>query len=156
MKNKLIKIIILILIILSVFNSYKVYADDYTEEQIEQQEQEESESALEQFKPTLKDEDILTSKASKLLGYINVIGVVIAVMAVVAIGIKYMLGSVEERADYKKTAITYLIGAFLIFSVTTIPNILYQIGQSFSGYEENDETIVELEPSKDKPNQFIK
>lgn len=134
MKNKLIKTLLLILIILSVFNSCKVYADDYTEEQIEQQEQEEAQSALEDFKPTINDEYILTTKASKLLGYINVIGVVISVIAVVTIGIKYMLGSVEERAEYKKTAITYLIGAFLVFSVTTLPNVLYQIGQAISGY----------------------
>ena len=43
-----------------------------------------------------------------------------------------MIGSVEEKAEYKKTMTTYLIGAILVFSVTTIPNILYQIAQSIS------------------------
>ena len=43
------------------------------------------------------------------------------------LGIKYMLGSVEEKADYKKAIIPYLIGMFLLVSVTTLPNLIYQI-----------------------------
>ena len=41
------------------------------------------------------------------------------------IGIKYMLGSVEEKAKHKQTLMPYLIGAVLVFSETTIPQILY-------------------------------
>ena len=40
-----------------------------------------------------------------------------------------MFGSVEEKAEYKNTAFMYILGAILIFSVTTIPNILYKIGR---------------------------
>ena len=59
-----------------------------------------------------------------------VIGIVISVVVVTIIGIKYMLGSVEEKAEYKKTMIGYLIGALLLFSTTTVANILYNIGTS--------------------------
>ena len=41
-----------------------------------------------------------------------------------------MLGSVEEKAEYKQTIIPYLIGAALVFSGTTIPQILYQISKN--------------------------
>ena len=36
------------------------------------------------------------------------------------------------RAEYKKTMIGYLIGALMLFSTTTIANILYNIGLSIT------------------------
>ena len=41
-----------------------------------------------------------------------------------------MFGSVEQKADYKKAMSGYVIGAILVFAVTTIANLLYNIGQS--------------------------
>ena len=46
------------------------------------------------------------------------------------IGIKYMLGSVEEKSEYKKTMIPYLIGAAIVFSGTTLPQIIYQLASN--------------------------
>ena len=40
------------------------------------------------------------------------------------------MGSAEERADYKKTMIPYIIGAILVFSMTTLPMIIYNIMNS--------------------------
>ena len=74
----------------------------------------------------------LKSKVNSILGLINVAGIAVSVITLMIIGIKYMLGSVEEKAEYKKTMITYLIGAIMVFSVTTIPNILYKIGTSIN------------------------
>ncbi len=83
------------------------------------------------YKPTNTYGDgYLTNKAGNLLQVINVIGVVVSVITLMIIGIKYMLGSIEEKAEYKKTAIIYLIGAALLFGGTTIPNILYKIGKN--------------------------
>ena len=62
-----------------------------------------------------------------ILGIIQVMGTVISVVMLIVIGIKYMLGSLEERAEYKETLKPYIIGAFLLFSGTTIPQIIYQI-----------------------------
>ena len=72
----------------------------------------------------------LTDKAENVLGVIQVIGTVVAVVMLMVIGIKYMLGSVEERAEYKDTLKPYLIGAFLLFSGATIPQIIYKIAQN--------------------------
>ena len=74
--------------------------------------------------------DKLKAKAEIILGVIQVVGVVVSVIMLMAIGIKYMLGSVEEKSEYKKTLIPYLIGAVLVFSGTTIPNIIYLIARS--------------------------
>ena len=78
-----------------------------------------------------RDESKLKDKAGVILGVVNTVGVVVSVLTLMAVGIKYMIGSVEEKAEYKKTAITYFLGATLVFGVTTIPNILYKIAQSF-------------------------
>jgi len=72
----------------------------------------------------------LKEKTENVLGIVQVIGSVVSVIMLMAIGIKYMLGSVEEKAEYKKTIIPYLIGAALVFSGTTIPQILYQISKN--------------------------
>ena len=44
---------------------------------------------------------------------------------IMVLGIKYMMGSAEEKAEYKKTMIPYLVGAILIFAATTIANVIY-------------------------------
>ena len=72
----------------------------------------------------------LKEKTENVLGSVQVIGRVVSVIMLMAIGIKYMLGSVEEKAEYKQTIIPYLIGAALVFSGTTIPQILYQISKN--------------------------
>ena len=67
----------------------------------------------------------LESKAETILGVIQVIGTVVSVVMLIVIGIKYMLGSIEERAEYKQTLKPYLIGAFLLFSGTTLPQLIF-------------------------------
>ena len=59
------------------------------------------------------------------------VGVILSVIILIVVGIKYMLGSVEEKADYKKSMIPYLIGAFMVFSVTTLPQIIYKFMENF-------------------------
>lgn len=110
MKNKLIKILLLILIIMAIFNNCKVHAKD-----------------LEYYRPTLENDTQIANKAGIVLGYINIIGVIISVLTITILGIRYMLGSVEERSEYKKTMTMYITGAFLVFSATTLPNIIYKI-----------------------------
>lgn len=72
----------------------------------------------------------LEEKAETILGVIQVVGIVVSVVMLMIIGIKYMMGSLEERAEYKETLKPYIIGAFLIFSGTTIPQIIYQIAKN--------------------------
>ena len=76
------------------------------------------------------DSEELKEKTENVLGIVQAIGTVVSVIILIAIGIKYMLGSVEEKAEYKQTIIPYLIGAALVFSGTTIPQILYQISKN--------------------------
>ena len=37
-----------------------------------------------------------------------------------------MMGSAEEKAEYKKSMLPYLIGALILFAASTIANVVYQ------------------------------
>ena len=48
------------------------------------------------------------------------------------IGIKYMLGSVEEKAQYKKSLLPYIIGAVILFASVNLVQILYNVGMGIN------------------------
>lgn len=70
--------------------------------------------------------------SNRLIGVIQVIGSLISVIALILIGIKYIIGSVEERAEYKKTLKPYLIGAVMVFAITNLLAIIQNIVTSFN------------------------
>lgn len=72
----------------------------------------------------------VTVLGKTIVGILQVVGIVVAVVVLLVLGIKYMMGSAEEKAEYKKTMIPYLVGALLIFAASTIVNVVYT---TFSG-----------------------
>ena len=60
-----------------------------------------------------------------IITIIRVVGVIVAIVMLLVLGIKYMTGSAEQRAEYKKTMIPYVVGAVLLFAATTIVGLLY-------------------------------
>lgn len=62
----------------------------------------------------------------------RVLGVVVAVVVLLILGIKYMIGTTQERADYKKTMVPYIIGAIIIFASTTIVGVIYDLTTSLN------------------------
>ena len=69
---------------------------------------------------------------NNLMGVLQVAGVVVAVIILMVLGIKYMMGSAEEKAEYKKTMIPYLVGAILIFAASTIANAVYKFANGLN------------------------
>ncbi len=65
-----------------------------------------------------------------IIGAIRAIGTIVSVAIFAVLGIKYMTGSVEERAEYKKTMVPYLIGALLLFGITSLLGIIVNVVQS--------------------------
>lgn len=64
---------------------------------------------------------------NKIIGAIQLIGSIVSVLTLVVLGIKYMAGSVEERAEYKKTMMPYVIGAVMVFAITNLLKILENV-----------------------------
>lgn len=67
----------------------------------------------------------IESVGSSIVGILQTVGIVLSVVVLIVLGIKYMMGSAEEKAEYKKTMIPYLIGAILIFAATNLASMIY-------------------------------
>lgn len=74
----------------------------------------------------------LTKVGNNIITIIQVVGIVIAVIVLLVIGIKYMMGSASEKAEYKKTMIPYIVGAVLIFAGTSLVRVIYSLSTSVS------------------------
>lgn len=89
----------------------------------------------EEFRPSgvnidTRNTDTVKDVGSSILGIVRVVGTIVAVGMLIVLGIKYMMGSAEERAEYKKTLFPYLIGAVLIFAATNLADMVYTWAQS--------------------------
>lgn len=79
----------------------------------------------EAYTPGIAESSKIKKVLGPILGAIRNVGVVVAVIILMVIGVKYMLGSVEEKANYKQTLFPYLIGAIILFMGSIIPEIIY-------------------------------
>ena len=80
------------------------------------------------YKPsdlTNDDTKVAFDKAGIILGAVRNVSVVVAVISLMIIGLKYMFGSIEEKANYKATMMPYIIGCVLVASGTTIVTFIY-------------------------------
>lgn len=75
----------------------------------------------------------VTKIGNQLIGIITTVGVVVAVIILLVLGIKYMMGSASEKAEYKKTMIPYLVGAILIFGASAITKVVVGLAQGITG-----------------------
>ena len=82
------------------------------------------------YKPVEGSSDKLTDIGKTILAVINVVGVIVAVAALAIIGLRYMFGSVEERANYKETMVPYIVGLVMLGGITSIVNIIYNIASN--------------------------
>ena len=78
------------------------------------------------------DSSRVETTISKGLSIITNIGILLSVIIPAVVGVKYMIGSVEEKAEYKKDMIPYLVGAFMLFAVSIIVKILQNIGNQIN------------------------
>lgn len=76
------------------------------------------------------DDGKISTLGGNIVNILQVVGIVIAVIVILVIGIKYMIGSAEEKAEYKKTMIPYVIGALLVFAGTSIVKVVYSLATS--------------------------
>jgi len=65
--------------------------------------------------------------SANVITVVRIIAVTIAIVMLLAVAMKYMTSAPGDRADIKKHAISYLIGAFIIFGVTGIIEFLIEL-----------------------------
>ncbi len=67
------------------------------------------------YKPgEMGNNDTLIRLGGIIVGALKIIGIITGVVTLVILGIKYIAGSSEEKAEYKKTMIPYVIGAMFL------------------------------------------
>ena len=64
--------------------------------------------------------NMVTNAAETTVSVLRIAGVTIAVVMLLAVAMKYMMSSAGDRADIKKHAIAYVVGAVVLFGATNI------------------------------------
>lgn len=107
--KKIFIILIITFLLVNIFNVvFAINPDDYKPSDV-----------------TTDDAVNLVDKVGIILGAIRNISVVVSVIALMIIGLKYIFGSVEEKANYKATLVPYVIGCVLAASGTTVVSFIY-------------------------------
>ena len=62
----------------------------------------------------------------------RIIGVAVAIIMLITLGAKYMMAAPGDRADIKKSAIPFVVGAFILFSVSGILSIILKFSDNIN------------------------
>ena len=76
---------------------------------------------------TSSGSDEIKDVGNNIIQILSTVASIISVLVLILLGVKYMFGSVEEKAEYKKTLMPYIIGATLVFAASGIAGIIYSI-----------------------------
>ena len=65
--------------------------------------------------------------AGRVLGLLQIVSAILAVVLIAYLGFKMVLGSANEKADVQKQFIPLIIGVTIVFAATSIANLLLGI-----------------------------
>lgn len=77
-----------------------------------------------------------------LIGLLQTAGVIVAVIILIVLGIRYMMGSTAEKAEYKKTMMPYFIGAILIFGAVAVAEVVFQFANGISATPPEEARVI--------------
>ena len=63
-----------------------------------------------------------------IVNWIWGISIVVAVVVVMITGLKFIVGSTQEKAEYKKSLIPLVVGVLILVFATTIVKVLFEMG----------------------------
>lgn len=64
----------------------------------------------------------------KILFIVQLVGTIIAICILIMLGIQYMIAAPDGKANIKKQAVIYIIGAFFLFGAVGVVEIIKQFG----------------------------
>lgn len=71
-------------------------------------------------------DDGVNTLAGTVINWLWVISIIAAIIVIMVIGLKYIIGSTQEKAEYKKSLIPLVVGILLIVFATTIVKFLFK------------------------------
>lgn len=63
--------------------------------------------------------------SNTIINVVSIVGSAAAIVILIVLGVKYMMGSAEEKAEYKKTLLPYIIGAVFVFGASVLTKVIY-------------------------------
>ena len=79
----------------------------------------------ENYKPgEISNPGKVSTVGNKIIGGIQLIGSIVSVLVLIIMGIKFIVGSAEEKAEYKESFKPYIIGVIMVFSITNFLAII--------------------------------
>ena len=75
----------------------------------------------------------VVSTGKTVMGVLDIIATGIAILMLLYIAIKYMMSAPEGKAEYKKTATVYAIGAVIIFIAPKLASAIMKVSQNITG-----------------------
>ena len=124
--NLILKIILLMIVFQTIFVPISnVEASNFIDDIISQGDEFLQEGKNNQ-KGTL-DQAQLKKSVNQVYTILFGIGTALSVAVAAILGIKFMIGSVEDRAEYKKTMMPVIIGIVVLFTSTTIVSMIYNL-----------------------------
>lgn len=155
MKKRILIVAILIVSCISFYNTTiyalkdEIQAHDFVEkgkkiaDEVKEKKREEADTSISLKEAITGADEFLKSGEEKvydsemqkasgsLVNMFMAAGTVIAIVYIGILGIKYMSGSVEEKAEIKETLIPFIVGCVVVFAAFTIWKIAILIGSSF-------------------------
>ncbi len=74
--------------------------------------------------------NLVNNSASTIISIARIVGVTIAIVILLVISMKYMIAAPGDRADIKKHAVNYVIGAIILFGVVGIVSIISNFAEN--------------------------
>lgn len=67
----------------------------------------------------------IMNMVAKIINLIRNVAVIGGVLILTILGFKYMLGSAEEKADYKKSLVPLVVGIVVVMAATSIMSLIF-------------------------------
>lgn len=89
----------------------------------------------EDYKTDLKYSDAsdIFDKGASVLKVLRNIATIVSVVVITIIGVRYIVGSVEQKAEYKQTMMPVIIGCILVVSISTILTVIQSVWTTSTG-----------------------
>ena len=73
------------------------------------------------------DTSKFVSTAGKIIVLLRNFSIIAGVILIIVLGVKYMMGSVEQKSDYQKSFVPLVIGIILVIGATSIASFLFSL-----------------------------
>ena len=118
-KSKMNKILLIFICLLLIFVLFSNFTYSFGLSEVISSGDNFIQAGLEDTNPTIEENDI-QEMSNLIYNTLLIIAIIIAVIGGMVIGIRFMTGSIEEKAKIKETLIPYIAGCIVIFGAFTI------------------------------------